>query len=405
VLDSLWLLILFAFEGLALWQGNGLLTLAASLALFVSASLLLMRRVALVGVQFRHRLSQHRASFGEIVEFTVELTNLKPLPLTWLRVEDDVPRFLSIEGGRIMADRSEYFPYLVMVIAMLPYERLVRRHRVRCTRRGEYKFGPAMLESGDYLGVLTAYGSARIEDRLLVFPKVCALELGGFASQLLMGRDPVRRLFLPDPMRVIGARAYQSGDPYKLIDWRATAKAGSLMVHILEPSSTPVLDIVLDLAGPPKVPADYAPDEVELAVCVAASLARFAVERRMAVGVRGNGNSRNALLDIAPSARDDQFGVLMEALAHANTLPSIPLHELLNRPTPHIPSGATTIIVTAALRDNVLAAALDLQRRRRAFLLIHVASADTPTRAEGLPVLKVTYDKTWSERQTLVLAA
>jgi uncharacterized repeat protein (TIGR01451 family) len=405
VLDALWLTILVVMEGWALWSGQGPLTLVASLGLLVSASLLLTRWAALAGVTCRHHLSTNRANFGDVVEFTVELMNLKPLPLTWLRVEDSVPKDLPIEGGRIETDLSGYFRQFVMLIAMLPYERLVRRLRVRCNRRGEYKFGPVRLESGDYLGVLTAYGSVRLENHLLIFPKVLLCELDRLPSQLLIGRDAVRRMFLPDPMQVVGARAYQFGDPYRLIDWRATAKASALMVRILQPSSTPVLDIVLDFAGPLKDEPDYTPDELELAISVVASLARFAAERRMAVGVRGNGRSRHALLDVSPSARDDQFVVIMETLAYAETLPSFPLGQLLARPAPQIPSGATTVIVTAGLRDDLVASLLEFQRKRRPCVLVYVGHADAAVAADGIPVLRVTYDKGWSGRETLVLAA
>lgn len=405
MLDALWLAAVVLVEAWALWTGNALLTLAGTLCLLVSASLLFTRRVALTGVRFTHALQQQRANFGDVVEFTVELVNLKPLPLSWLRVEDGVPRQLRIEGGRIEAGRSEFFPHLLMVVAMLPYERLVRRLRVHCSRRGEHKFGPVSLHSGDFLGLLDSFGSQRTEQRLLVFPKVVPLQLSGLASQLLLGPDAARRQYLPDPMRVIGARGYQSGDPYRSIDWRATAKTNNLMVRVLEPSSMPVLDIVLDFTGPARETADYAPDELECAISVVASLARFASERRMAVGVRGNGYSRNAPLDIAPAAKPGQFAAIMEALAHAGTMPSGRLHEMLARPSPHIPAGATTIIVTARLRDSALGAAVDLRRRRRPFLIVYVAAEDTPLPTERLPICKVTYDKAWSERQTLVLAA
>ena len=172
---------------------------------------------------------------------------------------------------------------------MLPYQRVVRRLRLRCTRRGEHQFGPTNLESGDYFGMLTAYGVERQQEQILVFPKVFPLTLGPVMSRMLLGRDAARRLSLPDSMRVIGARRYQSGDPYRLIDWRATARTAVLMTQIIEPSSTPALDIVLDFAGPTKPTADDTPDELEFAISVAASLAGLATEHRLAVGVRGNG--------------------------------------------------------------------------------------------------------------------
>ena len=405
MLDALWLSALVLAEAWALWSANRMLTLAATLCLLVSASLLLTRRVALAGVRCTPALQRHRANFGDVVPLTVELVNLKPLPLTWLRVEHGVPRALRIEGGRIESGRSDFLPHLLMVVAMLPYERLVRRLRVHCTHRGHHRFGPVSLQSGDYLGLLDAYRGDQRDQYLLVFPKVFLLELGRLASQLLLGQHAARRQYLPDPMRIIGARDYQSGDPYRAIDWRATAKTGKLMVHVLQPGSTPALDIVLDFAPPPRERVSYAPDELELAISVVASLARFATDRRMAVGVRGNGYSRHTPLAIPPAAKPGQLAAIMEALAHAATVPHAPLNEILARPAPQIPAGAITLIVTAALRDPVLAAAHDLQRRRRPFLIVWIAPEQATLPSVPLPICKVTYDEAWTARPSLVLAA
>jgi hypothetical protein len=126
MLDSLWLLTLAAAGGWAVWAGHSLLTLAVALSAPASASLVLWRRFSLTGVHYARRLDAHRVPFGATVEMTVELVNLKPLPLTWLQIEDTIPRRLRIEGSAVRQDRSEFFHFLTIVMAMLPYERVVR---------------------------------------------------------------------------------------------------------------------------------------------------------------------------------------------------------------------------------------------------------------------------------------
>jgi hypothetical protein len=79
-------------------------------------------RYLLAGVTYTRHLFHDRAFFGQDVAMRVELINLKPLPLTWLEVEDRFPRSLLLVGGSTRPDRSRLFRHFTMVVAMLPYE-------------------------------------------------------------------------------------------------------------------------------------------------------------------------------------------------------------------------------------------------------------------------------------------
>ncbi|MGH7030348.1 MAG: DUF58 domain-containing protein, partial [Stellaceae bacterium] len=264
MLNALWLLVLTAAGCWAIWAGHSLLTLAVALSALVSASLVLWRRFSLTGVTYARRLGNHHVPFGATVEMTVELINLKPLPLTWLQIEDNIPRRFRIEGGSVQQGRrSEFFQ---IVVAMLPYERVVRHLRVHCIRRGEHEFGPAEVRSGDYLGVLTSYGTFRETERLVVYPKIFPVRLGRLPSNQILGKDAARRIFLTDPLRAVGAREYTPADPYRSIDWRATARLGALMVRVFEPSTTPVVDLVLNFRIPTFSSGNTEPDELEFAI-------------------------------------------------------------------------------------------------------------------------------------------
>ena len=107
MLPPLWLLALAVIGVVAVWTGDALLTLAVVLALLVSSSLLLWQHYCLVGVSYQRQLSADRAVFGETIELTTELINLKPLPLTWLQVDDVVPRGLRIDGGTMRAGGTD----------------------------------------------------------------------------------------------------------------------------------------------------------------------------------------------------------------------------------------------------------------------------------------------------------
>ena len=52
---------------------------------------LLRQRECLVGVTYRHKLSETRATFDGRVTLEIEIVNDKLLPLSWLRAEEVVP--------------------------------------------------------------------------------------------------------------------------------------------------------------------------------------------------------------------------------------------------------------------------------------------------------------------------
>ncbi|HJU15100.1 MAG TPA: DUF58 domain-containing protein [Stellaceae bacterium] len=402
MLNALWLLILTAAGGWAVWAGHPLLTLAVALSALVAASLLLWRRFSLTGVYYARRLAAHRVPFGATVEMTVELINLKPLPLTWLQIEDTVPQRFRIEGGNVRQGRSEF---LQIVVAMLPYERVVRHLRVRCTRRGEHEFGPAEIKSGDYLGLLTRYGTVRETERLVVYPKIFPVRLGRLPSNQILGKDAARRIFPSDPLRVVGSRDYAPGDPYRFIDWRATARLGALMVRVFEPSTTPIVDLVLNFRIATFSSGNYQPDELEFAISVAASLAAYALEKRWAVGLRGNGCSGGAPLIVRPSAAPAQLRGILEALARADATPAGPLAPLVARPATGVPGGATLLLVTTLLDAALIGALRDLRRRGTPLLVVLVGTAGAAAGTFDCPIVRVDYDTRWTEREALVLGS
>lgn len=64
------------------------LTLLATLTLTVTPLAWLWNRYSLRRVEYTRLFGEERAFPGEVVELTVRITNRKPLPLAWLRIED-----------------------------------------------------------------------------------------------------------------------------------------------------------------------------------------------------------------------------------------------------------------------------------------------------------------------------
>ncbi len=376
--------------------------LAAAGVLIVVASLLLWiwGRESLAGVGYTRTLSRRRAAFGESVSVEVEIVNDKLLPLTWLHVREQVPSRLTLEGAPVVA--AGWRTELQLVVSLLPYRRLRRRLTVRCDARGEHLFGPAELRSGSPVGTREQRREVRNEMSLLVYPKVVPL-----ASPLVAARIPVpdrrvRQSLAPDPTRVIGVRAYRSGDPVRHVDWRASARHGDLLVRVHEPATTLGVVVFVDLLPPAGVTAGVGADVTELVVSVAASVVAHLVDAKVPVGVFANGTSRGRLVAIPTQSARGSLPLMLEALARVTTAGAVPLERVLLEQGPRLGMGTSALVVSADFSEGLPAAIAHL-RRRSALSAMWVATCagrgPSAGSVDGRWV--VSYEPGWRERDVL----
>ncbi|MCK4832796.1 MAG: hypothetical protein KAS81_08505, partial [Anaerolineales bacterium] len=106
-----WVAAILALVG-ALTKEAGFLALAVSLVTIIPIAWL-WNRWALRGVVYRRRFDRQRVFPGEVIEMTLEVTNHKFLPLSWVRFEDEFPLCLDPENVQLSASpTSETTGYL-----------------------------------------------------------------------------------------------------------------------------------------------------------------------------------------------------------------------------------------------------------------------------------------------------
>jgi len=406
MLDPRWLAALILLAIWAFRSGQSLLATATGYALLLALLMLWMRRVALRGVGYRRELAHDRASCGDEIELRVQISNDKLWPLAYLEVEDQLPRHVSLLDGTVRRARDSLLPSLVMRRAMLPYERVTRRLRVRCDRRGVHHFGPAQCRAGDFLSEPTEHRGVPEELELLVLPKIFPIVVREDPASPVLGPLRARRALLVDPLRVVGARDYQSGDPMRHVDWRATARRNALTVRELEPSATPGLQLILDFEVRAARADTVEPDELELAISVVASLATHAARQGWAFGLLGNGWSGGAPLHVPASPAPTQLTRVLEALARARSRPSAPLATWLSEQSARdLTRGASALaVVTCHVHAGLRAALTGLRRRGMHVFLVQVGGEDGADGALGFPLRRVAYEEGWVTRDALVLA-
>ncbi|HAJ37034.1 MAG TPA: DUF58 domain-containing protein [Chloroflexi bacterium] len=398
----------WALLGLALLavvlRSAPLLLLTLLLALIAGAALLWWR-VCLVGVSYRRRFSQLRLFHGDEATLDIELINAKPLPLAWLRAEDELPRALTIQPARLSHSHRPGRVRLINLVSLRWYERVTRHYRVQGVQRGAWAFGPARLLSGDMFGFAVREVEVAAIDTLLVYPRVVPLTALGLPADRPFGEFRAMRQLAEDPLRLNGARDYVSGDSMRYVHWKATARRGSLQTKTFDASANRPLALFLNINTHEHAWEGYDPDLQEYAITTSASLAHWAWEQGQAVGLFANTITQPGaqVVRIRPAGHRDQLTLIFEALARLVPFGRWPLEETLRYEGVHLPYGTTIVVVTALLTESLRRTLLYLHDRGFALALITLGAACDAPPIPGVRTYPVGGHAAWANIAAITL--
>ena len=325
----------------------------------------LMSYIALRGVQVHRTARSLRSQVGQIFEERFEIVNTGRLPRLWIEVRDEsnLPgsrgsHVLTLVGGR------ESRTYLA---------------RTRLSERGVFSLGPTILGAGDLFGLFPVERPFPSEDSLLVYPSMVEIRSFPNPPGLLPGGEALRRRTAQITSNAAGVREYEPGDPLNRIHWVSTARRNRLIVKEFELDPLAEVWIFVDAArsvqaSRPQPPREYDPQDMwrraakfelppstlEYGVTIAASLARYYLQRGRAVGLVSAGQS----VQVLPSDRGGrQLGKVLEALALLQAEGNLPLQGLIEAQARNLPRGSTVVMITPSTSDAVFQTAHVLLRR------------------------------------------
>ena len=345
------------------------------------------RRRALEALSYSSRTDRQEVTEGEEFYLWEELSNAKSLPMPQVRADTDLPKGLSFvlfeddgQGSfcRTLSQSTR------SVFAIRGEDCIRRRWRVEAVRRGVYTLDDTLVLAGDLLGTDTM--SRRIEARndcagITVLPRPCDLEHDFANANMQSGESPARSGLITDPMLRAGVREYTTSDPIRAIDWKTSARLGSLAVFVNEFVERESFSIVMNMQSRSYEPDEHTPgnfDFIEMNISVAASL----IDRLAGndIPVRFFANTPPETVN-GYSAGEDEVGAKIlateEFCGHADTMAALRLLAALqmnisvrsDKLFDYIASnpelcgtGQTVIAVTSYLDDEML----DFSRRMKA---------------------------------------
>lgn len=352
--------------------GQSALVLIPILLVTVVVVAWLWNRFVLRRTTYAREFSEQRLFAGETLSMAVMVSNAKPLPVPWLRIDDLFPADLSPAGRRLESSSVAKRHLLIHTASLGPSERVRWTYEIACEQRGFYFFGPATLTAGDIFGMFQSTREIDGADRVIVYPQIIDLPELEFPGKQPFGdqRSP-QRLF-EDPSRTIGVREYHPEDSLRSVHWKVTARQGDLQVKVYEPTMTQQLAVFLNVAtyAQPWMGVDRR--RQEQIISIAASTALHATERRFAVGLIANGSvpGSDQPIKVLPGRAPDQLTHILEALAAVTSFATSRLEEVLRATSPELAWGATCVIVTSIVTDGLLAEMLRLRDAGRRMVLV-----------------------------------
>lgn len=366
-----------------------LLTLASLLVITVPFAWV-WQRVAFLGVAYQRAFNETRVFEGETVTLTLRVSNRKWLPLAWLRVSDRMPLALSPQEKPLSPSHIPLTGFLESRASLLWNERARWDYHIPCHKRGYYTIGPAQIATGDLFGLFErSLEFPRIE-RLIVYPRIDEIQEWGLPPQEPFGDARARLPVFQDPTRIRGLRDYHPEDAPKHIHWRATARHNELQVKQYDPTINFNWVFFLNLATYEQAWQGVDSERAERAIRLTASLANFAAQQKYAFGLVANGTfpDSDQRLRVLPGRDPDQLRNVLEALAAVSYYIASPIEYLLRRESATLPWGATLIVITPLVTENLLAEMLRLHQVGRRLALVSLDETWAPQALPGILVYR-----------------
>jgi uncharacterized protein (DUF58 family) len=386
--QDFWIVLFVILILVGVFAGEGAVLAFGVMGLTVVGISLLWSRVSLEEVSYERRFSRQRVFIDEDVTITITLANRKPVPLGRIKIQDEIPNGIEIEDADLISSASPNAQTLRLSTSVTWYERISWNYRIRGRRRGIYYFGPARMQSGDLFGFYSSHHVERDRDYILVYPRVVTLpELGLPASRPLGEIGGGIRIF-PDPSRPSSIRDYQQGDPLKTIDWKASAKTQRLQVRTYDPSSSNTVLLVVATDTMERPWEGYSAVNLERVITAAASVASYAAERQYSLGLFSNGAAilSDRPMRVAPSRSPDQLTIILEALATIRPLAMGPMAPQLAEHARGIPGGATLVVVTALMTQQLADTIAELRDRGYRMVVLNASDEEFTGLPENVPV-------------------
>ncbi|MCL1864115.1 MAG: DUF58 domain-containing protein [Defluviitaleaceae bacterium] len=200
-------------------------------------------------------MNASRATEGDELILKEIVSNRKWLPLPWLSVKFQIDREIVFADQTDAAVSDMYYRHDLFHILM--HQKITRRLRFKCTKRGVYAIRGLEVTAWDILMENKYIRNFETSTTLVVYPSTIPIyETDALCTRVYGHLRTVYQIY-PDPFSFRGIREYAFGDPMKNINFKASAKTQELMVNIQDFSNAREVVFILDTQRHPALFDEY----------------------------------------------------------------------------------------------------------------------------------------------------
>lgn len=212
------------------------------------------------------------------------IENRKMMPVPVLEVGFHTEKALDF-AQEDNANVSDYI-YKRDIFSVLGRQKITREIPLKCTKRGRYEVREADITT--YSLLYKKHFSKQLESDayIYVYPKMTNVSDIMTVCEHMLGTLQCAKRLYEDPFAFRTIRSYTIDDPMKTINWKASAKTGTLMVNTFDSVLSQKAMLFLDVADTGILKYE---DLVEESIAIAATLARRLLRQGIEVGFYFNG--------------------------------------------------------------------------------------------------------------------
>ena len=197
------------------------------------------------GLDLSVRFDQRSVTEGGEGTLTEVLTNRSFLPLPFVHAKFMVGNGLVfMEKDNIKTSDQNYKND---IFSILFYQRITRRLPFTCEKRGYYTIDSADIVTSDLFYSVRMVAPFPQSAALYVYPKHADISDLEQPLRKIIGEMTARTFVYPDPFEFKGLRDYTISDPMNTINWKATARTGSLTVNTFNSTTQKRVVLLLDV--------------------------------------------------------------------------------------------------------------------------------------------------------------